>query len=162
MGISSSLLINMGTLSSDWLAAKKLAAKRVSHAAWRMGFNLLSAALTHCTLEWYRSIHESCIHALPSAAVWLPLDHSIQLQPKYPRSLLFRRQMHFSSPGCLTPLAVEPLPTGQLPVLQCSSCSLRWCAAMLQRFWHWQGQQVGVCEALALLQPVHQCGHLVV
>jgi len=47
VGISSSLLINMGTLSSDWLASKKLAAKRVSGAAWRMGFNLLSAALTH-------------------------------------------------------------------------------------------------------------------
>lgn len=29
VAISSSLLINMGTLSSDWLASKKLAAKRV-------------------------------------------------------------------------------------------------------------------------------------
>ncbi len=29
VGISAALLINMGTLSSDWLASKKLAAKRV-------------------------------------------------------------------------------------------------------------------------------------
>jgi hydroxyethylthiazole kinase-like sugar kinase family protein len=32
--VSSSLLINMGTLSSDWLASKKLAAKRVSAVGW--------------------------------------------------------------------------------------------------------------------------------
>ncbi len=29
VGISSALLVNMGTLSSDWIAAKKLAAKKV-------------------------------------------------------------------------------------------------------------------------------------
>jgi hypothetical protein len=34
VAVSSSLLINMGTLSSDWLASKKLAAKRVSAAGW--------------------------------------------------------------------------------------------------------------------------------
>lgn len=30
VSISSALLINMGTLSSDWVASKKLAAKKVS------------------------------------------------------------------------------------------------------------------------------------
>jgi hypothetical protein len=34
VGISSALLINMGTLSSDWVASKKLAARRVGLWGW--------------------------------------------------------------------------------------------------------------------------------
>jgi hydroxyethylthiazole kinase-like sugar kinase family protein len=51
VGISSSLLINMGTLSSDWLASKKLAAKRVSTAALGQAGSHAHAALTGSRLS---------------------------------------------------------------------------------------------------------------
>jgi hydroxyethylthiazole kinase-like sugar kinase family protein len=50
VGISSSLLINMGTLSSDWLASKKLAAKRVGAAELGQAGSSTTAAIP-CSMQ---------------------------------------------------------------------------------------------------------------
>lgn len=50
MTISTALLVNMGTLSSEWIASKKLAAMRVRHHL--LSVDRVSNNLTHHTSSY--------------------------------------------------------------------------------------------------------------
>lgn len=140
MGISSALLVNMGTLSPEWVAAKKLAARRVRPTC---------VAARPSRRRALAPAFEPPPRPVALAMLWtLPTTLATQRRHASPR-----RRWSWASPGCWTRWGAAPRPCAPPPACSCWTAGPRWCAATPVRYWRWRARRAAECGAWTARRP---------